>query len=240
MQSKLDFKSQVEAKHRVQRADREDGRNASSFRVAVGSWVKRRKPDMMGRSFWCAPLKCFDLSGDICRLFANHCTGNTRDNTWGASCQPGKASHDRTHCDRSAAGVDSQWLLIIAISQNLWTHSTCCCMWSVSKSFTQGYLLHVPGLPLLMLTFGVLIRFGVRAHASWKPFWRLGHKKVPCSLGIGRAMDWSLQSIVLKNSARKYRSSLDQTPLVWTCLSSWVVKTKNWKQEWFSMANVTP
>lgn len=73
-----------------------------------------------------------------------------------------------------------------------------------------------------------------------KTIWRLGQKKVPCSLGIGRAMDWSLQSIVLKNSARKYRSSLDQTPLVWTCLSSWVVKAKKLKQELFSMANVTP
>ena len=171
MQSKLDFKSQVEAKHR----------NASSFRVAVGSCVKCKKPDMMGRSFWRAPQKSFDLSGDICGLFANHCTGNTRDNTWRVSCQTGKASHDRTHCDRSPAGVDSQWLQIIAISQNLWTHSTCWCMWSVSKSFTQGYLLHVPGLPLLMLTFGVLIRFGVHAHASWKPFDAWGKKRFPAA-----------------------------------------------------------
>ena len=58
------------SKSRSRRWAKQKPRNASSWND--GSCVKCGKPGMMGRSFSHAPKRCFDMSRDLCRLFANH------------------------------------------------------------------------------------------------------------------------------------------------------------------------
>lgn len=165
-------------------------------------------------------------------------TRDTRDNTWRVSCQQGKVSHDRTHCDQPPAGVDSQWPFFLAPNGPV-RHV----YQSVSQSFTIKIIYSVRRDCLCWCwLLGFQSTLGTCPH-FWQSIRHLGNKKLPCSLGIGRAMIRSLQKIVLKLSPRKYRSSLDQTPLVWTCLSPWVLnacQNKKLKTGRFSMAKVTP